>query len=42
MQLTEEPDAGAAGPVDRKYRLGPDLKVCAGPDYAGIDRACRN
>ena len=42
MQLAEEPNPGAAGAIDWKYRLCPDLKVCADPNHARIDRACRD
>ena len=39
MQLAKEADAGPAGVVDWKYRLGADLEVCTHPDHAGVDRA---
>src|SRR6516165_8171953 len=39
VQLAKEANAGPAGVVDREYRLGADLEICAHPDHARIDRS---
>src|SRR5579872_359678 len=39
MQLSNDPNAGAALAVDRDHRLQPDLEITSDPDDAGVDGA---